>query len=505
MVSRVTGDDLVVAALLLGVEQVAADREGRPARSDRPAPQLDRRRRRPVGLDPRAADDAVAPGSAKAGPVGSRRRCCRRGRGCDGLAAGSGLEPCLGSRRCCRSRRPRSWLAAGSGSGPFVRRLRCRGSRSDRRRLIAGFGHEPFLGSLRPPPLELRIGVAGDALGPHEREHSAREQDGRDHRRAPRSVREATAGHRPDDEGEAEDRHGVDDQQHPHHPRRDRRVDEARRGDEPRHHQGDRAQALRPGCPAEEHPPQDDGQPTQEPANHPEGHGAGHDDGDAKPRQPLQQHGNHPGPQPEGSPRSRSISLRDGHGNLDAPHPPFVQRVSPERDRAARSRTRAARRAMAPVGQASARRREQPTLCRAIVAQGGSVPMPRRTSIQALPGTQGRPPLRLSSRSATGAAVALCFLVLSGLGPSSAGESEGRWPQFRGRQSAGVADGVRPARDAWDGAGGRRCPLEDAHRRSRPFEPDRVGRPVFVTTAISSRPDASFKRGLYGEGTASRT
>ena len=39
----VAGDDLVVTALLLGVEEVAVDREGRPARSDRPAPQLDRR------------------------------------------------------------------------------------------------------------------------------------------------------------------------------------------------------------------------------------------------------------------------------------------------------------------------------------------------------------------------------------------------------------------------------------------------------------------------------
>ena len=36
----VAGDDLVVTALLLGVEEVAVDREGRPARSDRPAPQL---------------------------------------------------------------------------------------------------------------------------------------------------------------------------------------------------------------------------------------------------------------------------------------------------------------------------------------------------------------------------------------------------------------------------------------------------------------------------------
>src|SRR5439155_21310734 len=34
----VAGDDLAVTALLLGVEQVGADREGRPTRSDRPAP-----------------------------------------------------------------------------------------------------------------------------------------------------------------------------------------------------------------------------------------------------------------------------------------------------------------------------------------------------------------------------------------------------------------------------------------------------------------------------------
>src|SRR2546422_3473358 len=44
--SPVAGDDLVVAALLLGVEEIAADRERRPARPDRPAPQLDRWRPR---------------------------------------------------------------------------------------------------------------------------------------------------------------------------------------------------------------------------------------------------------------------------------------------------------------------------------------------------------------------------------------------------------------------------------------------------------------------------
>ena len=87
----VAGDDLVVAALLLGVEEVAADREGRPARSDRPAPHLDRRRCRPVGLDPHAGDDAVAMGSAKAGPVGSCVGC--RGSRFVHRRLGSRLEP----------------------------------------------------------------------------------------------------------------------------------------------------------------------------------------------------------------------------------------------------------------------------------------------------------------------------------------------------------------------------------------------------------------------------
>ena len=130
----VAGDDLVVAALLLGVEEVAADREGRPARSDRPAPQLDRRRRGPVGLDPHAANDAVALGSAKAGPVGFCLRGGRsrdvlaagRRRGCGRLVAGSCRERLLGSLRCSGSRRERLGprRAESSGSSPAWARSR---------------------------------------------------------------------------------------------------------------------------------------------------------------------------------------------------------------------------------------------------------------------------------------------------------------------------------------------------------------------------------------------
>ena len=52
-----TGDDLVVAALLLRVDLIAADRERRPARPHRPAPQRHRRRLHPVGFDAHATNE----------------------------------------------------------------------------------------------------------------------------------------------------------------------------------------------------------------------------------------------------------------------------------------------------------------------------------------------------------------------------------------------------------------------------------------------------------------
>ena len=157
--------------------------------------------------------------------------------------------------------------------------------RRERRRLVAGLGQEPFLGSLRPPPVEIRIGVAGDAAGPHERQHSAREQDGGDHRRAPRSAREATAGHRPGDQGEAQDRDGEDGKHHPHHPVRNGLVNDARCRDQRDDHQDDGAQALGPGRPAEEQPPDDDRQPADELRQSPPMHGLlGNDDGDDQTR-----------------------------------------------------------------------------------------------------------------------------------------------------------------------------------------------------------------------------
>ena len=73
------------------------------------------------------------------------------------------------------------------------------------------------------------------------------------------------------------------------------------------------------------------------------------------------------------------------------------------------------------------------------------------------------------------------------------------WPSFRGPSASGVADGQNlPV--TWDATGVRWKTVVAGLSHSSPIVwRDRI----FVVTAISSRPDASFKRGLYGEGTAS--
>jgi outer membrane protein assembly factor BamB len=75
------------------------------------------------------------------------------------------------------------------------------------------------------------------------------------------------------------------------------------------------------------------------------------------------------------------------------------------------------------------------------------------------------------------------------------------WPQFRGPGATGVADGANLP-DTWaaDGAGQLWKQRIPGLAHSSPVV---WGDQVFVTTAVSSRPDATFKPGLYGDGTAS--
>jgi outer membrane protein assembly factor BamB len=85
---------------------------------------------------------------------------------------------------------------------------------------------------------------------------------------------------------------------------------------------------------------------------------------------------------------------------------------------------------------------------------------------------------------------------VSGGSPSSA-----EWPQFRGPASAGIADGANLP-DTWS-PGGSGLLWKTRIPGLAHSSPVVWGGQIFVTTAISSLPSATFKPGLYGEGTAS--
>ena len=80
--------------------------------------------------------------------------------------------------------------------------------------------------------------------------------------------------------------------------------------------------------------------------------------------------------------------------------------------------------------------------------------------------------------------------------------SAGRWPSFRGPAAAGVADGQNLP-DQWNPATGRNILWRQAIPGLAHSSPIVWGDTLFVTSAISSRPDATFKPGLYGNGDAS--
>jgi outer membrane protein assembly factor BamB len=84
----------------------------------------------------------------------------------------------------------------------------------------------------------------------------------------------------------------------------------------------------------------------------------------------------------------------------------------------------------------------------------------------------------------------------------TAAPTKGSWPSFRGPNASGVADGQHLP-DRWNGKTGEnllwRAPIPGLAHSS----PVVWGERVFVTSAISSKPTATFKPGLYGDGDAS--
>jgi hypothetical protein len=92
---------------------------------------------------------------------------------------------------------------------------------------------------------------------------------------------------------------------------------------------------------------------------------------------------------------------------------------------------------------------------------------------------------------------AVAFLV-----PEVRSATDNNWPAFRGPSASGVADG-QALPDTWDGAAGRNIQWKVSVPGLAHSSPVVWGDSIFVTSAISSRPDATFKPGLYGDGTAS--
>ncbi len=78
----------------------------------------------------------------------------------------------------------------------------------------------------------------------------------------------------------------------------------------------------------------------------------------------------------------------------------------------------------------------------------------------------------------------------------------GHWPSFRGAEAAGAADGQHLP-DRWNAATGEGVLWRTAIPGLAHSSPIVWGDLVFVTSAISSRKDATFKPGLYGDGDAS--
>ena len=80
--------------------------------------------------------------------------------------------------------------------------------------------------------------------------------------------------------------------------------------------------------------------------------------------------------------------------------------------------------------------------------------------------------------------------------------SRGSWPSFRGPYASGLASGLRLP-DAWNGGTGENILWRTSIPGLAHSSPIVWGDRIFVTTAISSRPNATFKPGLYGDGDAS--
>ncbi len=94
------------------------------------------------------------------------------------------------------------------------------------------------------------------------------------------------------------------------------------------------------------------------------------------------------------------------------------------------------------------------------------------------------------------------FLLLTNSTTAQKQTDKKQWPSFRGLYAAGVADGQNLP-EQWDGERGIAVKWKVRIPGLAHSSPISWGDQVFITTAISSRGNATFKPGLYGDGDAS--
>ncbi len=94
----------------------------------------------------------------------------------------------------------------------------------------------------------------------------------------------------------------------------------------------------------------------------------------------------------------------------------------------------------------------------------------------------------------------LILALLSGARASD--KQDNHWPSFRGLHAAGVAE-AQNLPDNWNGENGANIKWKTRIPGLAHSSPVVWGNLVFVTTAISSQGDGSFRHGLYGDGDAS--
>ncbi len=96
----------------------------------------------------------------------------------------------------------------------------------------------------------------------------------------------------------------------------------------------------------------------------------------------------------------------------------------------------------------------------------------------------------------------ILFLLLTSPAYTQKNLEKDHWPSFRGEFAAGIAD-KQNLPDTWDGAKGTGIKWKVRIPGLAHSSPVIWEAQVFVTTAISSKGEAKFKPGLYGDGDAS--